>query len=179
MVHPAGKTWMYNGACLTLISNLIVRESGMSFPQFARKYLLGPLGIAEDDWIRGPRGVNRVDYGLAWKARDMGKLGQLYLDHGMWKGKRILSEAWVRDATTPHSPAGQAFGENYGYLWCITAVNWKGKTVPVFYARGYQGQAIYVSPDADLVCVMTAGSQDNRVYGMESSLFEKDILGSF
>jgi len=179
VAHPVGTFWMYNGCCLSLISNLITQKSGMSFPEFAKKVLLEPLDIPDDTWVTGPDGVNRVDYGLEWKARDMAKLGQLYLDGGKWKGKQIVSEAWVKDATSLHCKPGTAFGHSYGYLWHLKDMSFKGKTVKVFYANGYQGQAIFVSPDADLVCVMTAGSQDNLIYSMEENFFEEKLLGSF
>lgn len=179
VAHPVGSFWMYNGCCLSLISNLIAEKSGMSFPDYARKALLEPLGIPDDTWVTGPDGVNRVDYGLAWKARDMAKLGQLYLNRGVWKGKRIVSAAWVKDATALHCKPGTAFGHSYGYLWHLKDMQYKDKPVRVFYANGYQGQAIFVSPEADLVCVMTAGSNDNMIYSMEEHFFEEKVLGSF
>ena len=36
--------------------------------------------------------------GLYVSATDMVKLGALYLENGVWKGKRLLSEAWIRKA---------------------------------------------------------------------------------
>ena len=179
MAHPVGTTWMYNGTCLSLVSNLIAEKSGMSFPGYARKVLLGPLAIPDDTWVTGPGGINRVDYGLAWKARDMAKLGQLFLNKGMWNGKRIVSEAWVKDATSLHCPPGTAFGHSYGYLWHLKDMKYKGNPVPVFYATGYLGQAVFVSPDADIVCVMTAGSSNGMIYSMEEKFFEEKILGVF
>lgn len=179
MAREPGKTWMYNGGCLSLVSNLIAKTSRMSFPDYAQKSLLDPLGIPGGQWVTGPQGVNRVDYGLNWKARDMAKLGQLYLDRGIWKGKRIVSEAWVKDATTLHSPPGEAFGHDYGYLWHLQLLGYKGKQVRVFYANGYQGQDIIVSPDADLVCVMTAANPDHGIYGLEMGFFQDVILNSF
>lgn len=179
MARKPGEAWEYNGCCLSLVSNLIAAKSGMPFPAYAKKYLLGPLGIREDEWVTGPAGVNRVDYGLAWKAREMAKLGQLYLNRGLWKGKRIVSEAWVRDATSPHAPKGQAWGHEYGYLWHLKDMRYQGRKVRVFYARGYRGQEIFASPEADLVCVMTAESDDDSIYAKEEDLFEDAILGSF
>lgn len=179
MAHEPGKAWMYNGGCLSLVSNLIAVKSGMSFPDFAQKYLLDPLGIPGGQWVTGPQGVNRVDYGLNWKSRDMAKLGQLYLDGGMWRGKRIVSDAWVMDATALHSPPGEAFGHDYGYLWHLQKLQYQGKSLRVFYANGYAGQNILVSPDLGLVCVMTADNPDNSIYGLEMNLFQDDILGSF
>ena len=178
MAHKPGTFWMYNGCCLSLISNLITQKSGMSLVDYSKKYLFDPLGIENDGWVMGPNGVNRVDYGLAWKARDMAKLGQLYLNGGKWEGKQVLSEAWVKDATSLHAPVRTSFGHSYGYLWHLKDMTWKGKTIQIFYANGYQGQAIFVSPDADTVCVMTASSNDDMIYGMEESFFEDNVLGS-
>ncbi len=177
--HPPGTTWSYNGSCLVLLSNLIIQKTGMTMTQYADKYLLQPLGIQGDSWTVGPAGVTRVDSGLVWKPRDMAKLGQLYLNRGLWDGNRIVSEAWVKDATEVHAPPGQAFGHDYGYLWHIQNMTFHGRTVKVFYANGYMGQDIFVSPDADLVCVMTADSQKTQIYTMEEHLFEDYILGSF
>lgn len=179
MARTPGKVWMYNGCCLSLLSNFIAQKSDMTFPEYAKINLLDPLGIAEGDWVSGPGGVNRVDYGLAWKARDMGKLGQLYLNKGMWKGLRVVSESWVRDATTLHAAKGTSFGHSYGYLWHLKDMHYKKGPVPVFFANGYKGQAIFVSPEADLVCVMTADSPDDTIYTKEEQLFEDNILEAF
>jgi CubicO group peptidase (beta-lactamase class C family) len=179
MAHPPGTIWTYNGCCLTLLAHQIAVKSGTNFPQYADKYLLGPLGIGNKEWVNGPRGANRVDYGLYWKARDWAKLGQLYLNKGKWEGKRIVSAAWVKDATTVHAPQGQAFGHDYGYLWHIKSFQWKDRTIRVFFANGYMGQEIFVSPDADLVCIMTASSQSPLIYTLEEDLFENVILASF
>jgi CubicO group peptidase (beta-lactamase class C family) len=178
-IRQPGKVWIYNGACLALLSNLIAKKSGMSFSRFADKTLLEPLGIQGKTWIIGPNEVARVDTGLYWKHRDMAKLGQLYLNQGLWEGKRIVSEEWVKDSTTIHAPPGMAFSHDYGYLWHLKSMKWKGRVVPVFYANGYMGQEIFVSPDADLVCVMTAGSYDWHVYMKQENFFESTILGSF
>jgi CubicO group peptidase (beta-lactamase class C family) len=179
MAHPVGTFWMYNGCSLSLISNLIVQKSGMSFSDYAQKYLLGPLGIEGDTWVTGPGGVNRVDYGLAWKTRDWAKLGQLYLNKGSWKGKRIVSEAWIKDSTSLHCLPGTAWGHDYGYLWHLKNMKYKNGPVRVFYANGYQGQAIFVSPEADLICVMTAANMNDSIYSMEEGLFRETILTAF
>ncbi len=179
LLHPPGTFWMYNGTCLSLLSNLIAQKSGMSFSQYARKYLLDPLSIPGDTWITGPHGVAKVDTGLFWKSRDMAKLGLLYMNRGEWQGKRIVSESWVKDATTLHAPPGTAFGHDYGYLWHIKTMLWKGRPVLVFYANGYQGQDIFVSPDADLICVMTAASGSDAIYGLEENFFNHTVLNSF
>ncbi len=176
--HTPGEVWDYDGLYLVLISNLIARKSGMSFPDFAQKYLLGPLDIkGENGWPARPKGLYRVDYGLSWKARDMGKLGQLILNKGMWKGKRILSESWVKDSTTPHIRLVKDVDDFYGYLWYEQQPYGRGPVI--IDATGANGQGIFICPDADLVCVLTSGSTDPQVYEAEAYLFWRGILGSF
>ena len=54
--------------------------------------------------------------GLYIRIEDMLKLGRLYLDGGMWNGKRILSQQWVnavreRGYELKRKDHGEAFGK--------------------------------------------------------------------
>jgi CubicO group peptidase (beta-lactamase class C family) len=153
--------WVYNGTCLHPISAYLAKKSGMSIPDFADKYLFGPLGIPSPRWSTGPHQVTEVDSGLWLKPREMAKLGQLYLDKGMWKGQRIVSQKWIEAV---NAPKGQemdpTWWHKYGYLWWLREMNINGRMVPVAEANGYGGQMIWVVPDDDLVCVMTSGNYD-------------------
>ena len=46
-------------------------------------------------------------------TRDMAKLGQLMLNQGEWKGKSLLSKAWVEKITRTVTPA-ETLIERYG-----------------------------------------------------------------
>jgi CubicO group peptidase (beta-lactamase class C family) len=85
-------------------------------------------------------------------ARDWARFGLLYLRDGVWAGRRILPEGWVKWTTT---------GGSYGALW------WLNKDEPVhrrhpqlpkdcFSCEGYEGQYIWVIPSKDLVIVRMA-----------------------
>jgi CubicO group peptidase (beta-lactamase class C family) len=85
-------------------------------------------------------------------ARDFARLGQLYLNNGKWNGRQILSEHWVREATTPASNLVDKEGKPnqcYGYQWWIMNQG----NHRVFYARGILGQYIAVIPDMKIVMV--------------------------
>jgi CubicO group peptidase (beta-lactamase class C family) len=179
LLHSPGTHWTYNGTSLTLLANYLVQKSGMGLQDFSQKFLFQPLGIASSQWILGPHGAPLVNSGLWLKPRDMAKLGLMYLNKGKWEGKQVVSEKWVKDSTTVHCPRSQAFGHEYGYLWHVQTMDLKGRDTQVFYANGYGGQEIYVVPDVDLVCVMTAGTDDYTIYGRESTLLEETILSAF
>ena len=85
----------------------------------------------------------------------MNPSGLLFLRNGVWKGKRIISEEWIRESTTSYSNAGYAGG--YGYMWWIAQNGYHlpGVTLQdgAYSARGYGGHYIVVIPDMDVVVV--------------------------
>ena len=54
--------------------------------------------------------------GLSLTARDMAKLGLLYLQRGRWGNKQIVSSDYVADSTAKHNDGGFPTGAAYGYL---------------------------------------------------------------
>ncbi len=179
VVHEPGTFWAYNGTSLHPLSFLIAEKSGKSIPEFAQTYLYNPLGIYSPDWGRGPHSITRVDTFHSLSARDMAKLGQLYLNKGQWNGKQVLSAQWVEQATAFHAKTTfnfwhQAF--DYGYLWYSTPVSYHGKNITAYFADGWGGQYIWYVPDLDLVTVMTAGNGDSV---KEFDFFEKYIVNAF
>ncbi len=75
------------------------------------------------DWEVSTQGINTGGWGLRLRTEDIAKFGQLYLQKGMWNGKRLLSEAWIADATRNevHSKGGKGDAsvndwiQGYGY----------------------------------------------------------------
>lgn len=63
-------------------------------------------------------GVNTAGWGLTLSPVDMAKIGQLYLNHGMWNGQQIVSEKWINESTEEHS-RWETQNLPYGYLWWI------------------------------------------------------------
>jgi CubicO group peptidase (beta-lactamase class C family) len=116
---------------------------------------------ADFAWATTTDGIHHGCCLLKLTARDMHKLGQLYLSEGAWDGKQILSATWIAQATrptaTPPDPAGspRARVDNYGYLW------WLGDIAGhrFYSAAGSDGQLITVIPD--LRAVITVSSRSN------------------
>jgi hypothetical protein len=83
---------------------------------------------------------------------DMARLGYLYLNGGLWNGRRIVPSPWVAESTSVKvktaTPTGFYTGVDYGYWWWILD---KG-----YMAWGAGGQYILVRPDLHLVLVLTA-----------------------
>lgn len=150
--HDPGERFNYNSWGSYLLSAIITKSTGMKASDFAGQYLFTPLGITDWEW-RGDEKNTTGGFGLDLRPQDMAKMGQLYLNNGVWNGQQLISSEWIKASTTKHNNGGDPHGENYGYQCWVTTVDGHS----AYFAGGYGGQFIYVVPDLDLVVVITSG----------------------
>ena len=162
VVGIPGETYVYNTGGSHVLGVIVAAAAGKPLEEYAEEVLFTPLGIRPGDWMRSPQGEVSAGSGLELTARDMAKLGYLYVRNGVWDGQQIITPEYAQQATTWQS-AGDSTGgwANYGYQWWVTATN---AGHPAYFALGYGGQHIFVVPALDLVVV--AGIE-RRVTGDE------------
>lgn len=152
--YAPGEAFLYNTGGSHLVSVVLTQATGTSTLDFAQRYLFGPLGVTAGGWWRDERGYYTGGMGLYLRPLDMLKLGELFLRQGLWGGARVVPQAWVRESTAPFIATNDAvpFGPQYGYSW------WVGRDQgrDFYFANGYAGQFILVSPAFDLVVVATS-----------------------
>jgi CubicO group peptidase (beta-lactamase class C family) len=153
MANLPGTVFTYNSAGIHLLSVIITQSSGMNTKQFADKYLFEPLGITERVWETDHQGFYNGGAGLQISPHDMIKIGELILNKGEYKGKRIVSANWIDQLTQFKVSTGnsQPYSSSYGYCW------WLGQKGNISYsfANGWGGQFIVVVPSLDLVVTAT------------------------
>jgi CubicO group peptidase (beta-lactamase class C family) len=147
-----GQVFTYNSGCSQLLSVTLTRLTGKRLADVAAERLFGPLGIVPGGWPRDPQGLSIGAYGLELSARDLAKLGLLYLRGGQLGEVQLLPADYVRRATAPQSASGFPEDTAYGYHWWVTEV----ADHAAFFAAGYGGQYLFVVPDLDLIVVTTA-----------------------
>lgn len=152
MAEEPGRQFVYNSGATQLLSHVIQKATGMPADDYAKRHLFGPLGI-EYSWKRTPKGLADTEGGLYLRPRDLAKLGLLYLRDGVWEGKRVLPEGWVRDSTAWHVPTSRV-GRGYGYKWWVLSRKGPG-AYDAYAALGYGGQQLIVVPELELIAVFT------------------------
>ena len=91
------------------------------------------------------------------------KFGQLYLNKGTWKGKRIISEKWIEASFKKHTRLENTSNKNeYGYFWWHETYKVNGKTIKSIEARGNGGQYISIIPELNTVVVITTENYNIR-----------------
>ena len=152
MADEPGKAFLYNSGATELLSHLIRKATGKPADDYAKEHLFAPLGI-EFFWKRTPTGLADTEGGLYLTPRDLAKIGYLYLKDGVWDGKRILPEGWVKSSTTSLTATDEK-GIGYGYSWWALPPT-GAATHGAFLAWGYGGQLLIVVPELDLIAVFT------------------------
>lgn len=160
-----------------ILSGVFKKATGKSLLEFAKENLFNPLEISmggnielhnrEENlqflkardvsgWAVDPQGNNTAAWGITLTPRDMIKIGELYLNNGLWNGQQLVSKQWIEESTREHSKWGKL---SYGYLWWIF-----DEKQHSYAAMGQGGNVIYVNPENHMVVVITAqftrGSQD-------------------
>lgn len=151
---PYGRSFSYCTAGVGLLAGILLKATGTSVEGFAQQALLDPLEIRAAEWQFNPLGVAFTGGGLALSSPDLLKLGQLYLDGGMWNDRRILSERWVRQSTMPHVRVDE--DTQYGYLWWLRRFGEGPRKLSSYLMQGNGGNKVAVFPDVRSVVVVTS-----------------------
>lgn len=137
--HQPGTLFKYTSAASFMLSAIVSRTTGQKLSDYLRPRFLEPLGIRKLSWDTGPENISTGGNGLSWTTDASLKLGAVHAANGRWKGQQILSEQWVRAATTRQSGDAE---DDYGYHW------WMGPGRS-YYALGLFTQLAVVFPEHD------------------------------
>jgi len=153
---PPGQVGRYRNTDPVLVNYLIrlaVEKRGEEYLSFPQRALFDKIGIRTMVLETDPYGNFLAQGYDLMSARDWARLGNLYLQDGVWNGERILPEGYVKFVSTV-APAWSAdrrpvYG---GFFW----INGDGAfPVPneAYFMSGAGGQTTLIIPSHDLVVV--------------------------
>jgi hypothetical protein len=147
-----GTKWTYNSGGSALMAEIIRKSTGQHVDKYAEKFLFGPLGIRDYHWKKTPTGHPDTEGGLYLESEDLARIGQVYLNDGLWNGRRVLPKGWAGEATMRHVANIAPNGPGYGYQWW----RYDRRGADVWAGNGFGGQFIIVVPAHNIVAVVNS-----------------------
>src|SRR5262245_54345157 len=141
-----------------------VTKRGEEYLTWPQRALFDRIGIRRQVLETDPYGnflLTGYDYGT---ARNWARIGQLYLQDGIWEGQRLLPEGWATFVSTP-APAWKQ--PVYGGLFWVNGDGAWPLPKSAYFANGAGGQRTIIDPTHDLVVVRMGHYRGDR-RGMEA-----------
>ena len=153
-----GTVWAYDSSGSQVLSQLVERVSGKCLFDFLNERVFRHLGtFKEATMLKTRNGAAWGDSAMICTPRDLASFARFVMNYGKWNGKQLLSEEYLRKATsklvdnvtTPHEGI---LHKGYGYQIWRTEKNG-------FAFVGMGDQLALCFPDYDVIFVCTADNQ--------------------
>jgi len=167
LAYAPGERWYYSSGSTNILARIVrdaVGGSLLEVQRFTRERLLQPLGLASMVIETDASGVQVGSSFSYATARDWARLGQFWLQDGVWEGQRLLPEGWMDWSTTP-APAAPN-GEYGAQFWLNAGRSSRDRPFPalpedMFYASGFNGQMVAVFPEQQIVVARLGFTTDD------------------
>jgi CubicO group peptidase (beta-lactamase class C family) len=173
--HRADTHWYYNNWDFNALGTIFRRETGEDLYRAFETDIAMPLGMQDfqleeqrysyEYWLS-----MHPAYAFRISARDLARLGQLYLQEGNWQGQQILPAGWVEESTRAHSTTeGTGTYSGYGYMWWIAARDYGEIKKGSYAASGYGGHTLEILPHLNTVIALRVNTDDpsSRLIGTD------------
>jgi CubicO group peptidase (beta-lactamase class C family) len=169
-----GERFNYSSGTTNVISGVVSRLLGPGAPyeDFLQERLFDAIAMRSARATFDPAGTFIASSFVYATAQDFARFGLLYLRDGRWDGRRILPAGWVDTARTQQATDPEN-GNGYGWQWWMRPDDPAG----TFWAQGYEGQSIVVSPGADLVLVRLGKTPAERSLPLRQ--WRHDVVDAF
>ena len=162
-----GTHYKYNDVRVNVLALAALNVWRRPLQQVLREEVMEPIGASstwrwygyDNSWVEidGQRmqavtGGGHWGGGMQINAYDMGRFGYLFLRHGKWRDREIVTEKWIQMARTP----GRA-NQNYGFAnWFLNTGKKPLTSAPetIVYFEGNGANIIYIDWENDIVAVV-------------------------
>lgn len=195
-VTEGKKRWNYSTGdshfLMSLAREVVSPNQKETFPW---DYLFNPAGITDVTFLRDLAGTFNGGSGILIKPRDLAKIGELYLNHGVMNGQRLFSEDWYKYTwSEPETFNSNLNNETRAFVsarswWKLNSELQKKYNIPdAIYANGHWGQFLVVIPSMNVVIVRMGNNQTNSfpivqvvseiVKALENKSFSENAVSS-
>jgi CubicO group peptidase (beta-lactamase class C family) len=160
--EPAGVHWEYRSGDTQVLGLIVEKVFGKNISELVSERFMKPMGAEADAlWLLdGAKKHEKAFCCFNAVARDYARFGQLVLNKGKWGEKQLVSEKYIKEATSPASYLKDRTENNnpvdyYGYQYWI--FNHRGMSIAQ--QNGLFGQYVYVIKEKDAVVVRLGESK--------------------
>jgi CubicO group peptidase (beta-lactamase class C family) len=161
---PEEKPFNYNNIGVYLVGVALEQVLGEDLGGFIEREIFVPMGITRFEYGRSPEGIFYGASKMRLTVHDLSKFGLLLMNGGVYEGRRIVSEEYVKMATSI-----QQMNREGGYGFYI----WKYRSG--FSINGKLKQKCYCLPDRGIVVTYLAHIEDDTP-DLKVSM-ERNVLG--
>lgn len=180
--HPPGTHFYYNNWDFNVAGAVFEQCTGRSIYDAFQEDIATPLGMLDfaNQVVESPPaeapfgdadGVYQLEaahsrypaYHFRLSAHDLALYGQLYLQHGRWKGRQLVPTEWIDRSTRPISITEPEYGLGYGMLWGVVVPDDPSQRA-AFYHTGSGVHMLGVYPKHGLVMVHRVDTEQDYTF---------------
>ena len=165
-LNKPGTVMEYNDVRVNVLAYSLLQVWRKPLPQVLKEKIMDPIDASttwrwfgyKDAWVtvdgmqmKSVTGGGHSGGGVFVSTYDQARFGLLFLNNGKWKDKQLVSQDWIKKATSSSKP-----NPSYGYMWWLNKGSRKWKQVDdesIFYAAGFGGNFIVIDQKNDLMIV--------------------------
>jgi CubicO group peptidase (beta-lactamase class C family) len=186
-LFPPGTAYAYWDSAMNQFAHVLTRIAGEPLDALFKRRIADPIGMNPAAWkwgdfgqvdgLRINGGSGNANKHIQISARELARLGHLFLNEGNWNGRQLIPRDWIRQATSVQVPAtltnawpqsGIEGPGQYGFNWWRNApgpdgiLTWPGAPPDTFAASGHNNNTLFVIPSWRMVIVRLGLDQADR-----------------
>jgi CubicO group peptidase (beta-lactamase class C family) len=178
LFQPPGSQYAYWDSAMNMFAHVLTRIAGEPIEELFRRRIADPIEMNREHWDWGDLstvdgvvvngGSGNSNKHIFISAREIARLGLLFLNRGRWQERQLLSPEWITAATSVQVPATTPLGQPesgidgrgvYGFNWWVNGIKpdgrrqWPAAPEGTFAASGHNNNKMFVIPQWNMVIV--------------------------
>jgi CubicO group peptidase (beta-lactamase class C family) len=187
LFRPPGSQYAYWDSAMNQFAYILTMIAEEPLEILLKRRLLDPIGVDPYQWRWGDFGEYRgykINGGagnnsnhIFISAREIARVGHLFLNQGNWDGEQLIPKDWVQKASAVQVPASLPLGHTesglqgsgvYGFNWWVNGIHpngerkWPDAPISTFAAWGHNNNNLFIIPEWDMVVVRLGLDQSDK-----------------